>query len=876
MTRSVGSTVFRHSSARRTLRAVLVLLGAAALAADSPLAAQAPAAAPANGADSVWVTPRGRYDANFLHRFLLSSGHRKLWATEIKVEVLDLDHFAGGLTVTRPGGGMQTASLRFRGGDGRIYVFRSIDKDVSRSVDPELRGVLTTRVLQDQIGSLLPVSTLVVAPLLEAAGVLHAEARLVVMPDDARLGQYQPTFGGLLGFIEERPNEAEDGEPGFAGAVRVTGSAAFLNRLEQSSRNRLDDVAYLRARLIDAFVGDWDRHPGQWRWAAFEEQGLIVWRPIPRDRDWALAKMDGLLVQLIPMGFPQYVGFGYNYPSAFRLTWAARALDRTLLSGTPRETWTSVASELQRRLTDVVIDDAVRRLPLPYYERIGEKMTAALRHRRDELAKFADEFYRVLAGDVEIHATDERDMAEIVRLEGDRLRVEITSGDSRANAPGEPYFQRVFSSDETDEIRLYLHGGDDHAAVIGQTNEGPTVRIIGGGGNDVLIDRTSGAKVHFYDDRGHNRFERARKTGLDQRSWVQPFDSSSETQQARARDWGSLWAPVPVITYDPDLGLFLGAGAVHYGYGFRHFPYADKFAFTVGYGTSSGRVRADVSYDFPLMGRTWRGLLHARYSGAEVDRFYDFGNESASGRERSFYLAQRAETTLEAHLGARLGRLLISAGPGFNAVRPFDNDGTLIDSVAPYGYGNFDQIGATARLFWDSRNQRRDPTRGGYVLLRSGVYPGSLDVEETYGTVSGEAAAFLTAAIPTHPTLALHAGGEKLFGEYPYFQAAYLGGRGTLRGFPTRRFAGDASVYTNAELRLRLFRHGLVFPGHFGLLGLADAGRVFLDGEDSNRWHATQGAGVWLSFFSLGNTLTVAAARSSERTGLYVGGGFAF
>ncbi|MCH8868247.1 MAG: hypothetical protein IIC85_00920 [Chloroflexi bacterium] len=113
---------------------------------------------------TVIATPRGRYDAGVFHRFFMGGLNRDLWSLPIEVEVLDLDRFAGGLTPLRRGGGLQTTSLRLRGADGRLWTFRSVDKDVTRSLDPQLRESVAARVLQDQIGALFPLSAMVVAP----------------------------------------------------------------------------------------------------------------------------------------------------------------------------------------------------------------------------------------------------------------------------------------------------------------------------------------------------------------------------------------------------------------------------------------------------------------------------------------------------------------------------------------------------------------------------------------------------------------------------------------------------------------------------------------------------------------------------------------
>jgi hypothetical protein len=97
-----------------------------------------------------------------------------------------------------------------------------------------------------------------------------------------------------------------------------------------------------------------------------------------------------------------------------------------------------------------------------------------------------------------------------------------------------------------------------------------------------------------------------------------------------------------------------------------------------------------------------------------------------------------------------------------------------------------------------------------------------------------------------------------------------------VRGLRAQRFGGDASVYGNAELRLRLGRFLVLLPGEAGVFALGDVGRVFLDGESSRRWHRAAGGGVWFSFLNRHNTLSLAVARSEERTGFYVSAGFMF
>ncbi|HET7240781.1 MAG TPA: hypothetical protein VFI77_06460, partial [Gemmatimonadales bacterium] len=228
---------------------------------------------------TVRIAAGPEYDAGFFHRFFFGTRYRELWATPIEVPVLDLDTYAGGLRATRKGGGEQTKSLRLQGVDGKEYSFRSVNKDPSGALPPELRETAAADIVRDQTSAAHPAGALVVAPILEALGVLHAEPRLVVMPlDSSRLGQFVAEFGGMLGTIEERPEDAADAA-GFAGASDIISTEKLLKELRDSPNDRVDTRAYLSARLVDIYLGDWDRHADQWRWARFGDEKPHRWVP---------------------------------------------------------------------------------------------------------------------------------------------------------------------------------------------------------------------------------------------------------------------------------------------------------------------------------------------------------------------------------------------------------------------------------------------------------------------------------------------------------------------------------------------------------------------------------------------------------------------
>src|SRR5204863_322305 len=117
----------------------------------------------------------------------------------------------------------------------------------------------------------------------------------------------------------------------------------------------------------------------------------------PRDRDQAFARLDGVLVWVAGFYQPQLIGFGEDYPSIWRITYSGRVVDRRLLVDLERSVWDSTARALQARLTDSVIDAAVRRLPTAYYRQSGLGLVRALQRRRDRLPEMAGRFYAPLA-----------------------------------------------------------------------------------------------------------------------------------------------------------------------------------------------------------------------------------------------------------------------------------------------------------------------------------------------------------------------------------------------------------------------------------------------------------------------------------------------
>src|SRR4029453_8326402 len=101
------------------------------------------------------------------------------------------------------------------------------------------------------------------------------------------------------------------GTRGFGGSLETSDGEEMWKRLRESPAVRADSRAYLKARLVDQLIGDWDRHRNQWRWARVS--GADRWQPIPEDRDQAYVCFEGLVISLLRPQLQLLVKFGPGY-----------------------------------------------------------------------------------------------------------------------------------------------------------------------------------------------------------------------------------------------------------------------------------------------------------------------------------------------------------------------------------------------------------------------------------------------------------------------------------------------------------------------------------------------------------------------------------
>src|SRR5215203_5078522 len=411
--------------------------------------------------DSITIAIAPEYDqVSGVHRALFGESYRKLWATLVKMKVLYLSKEKGGLTITEKGGGLQTKSVRLKDTSGREWVLRSVQKYPERALPKKLKGTIAKDILQDQVVTSHPYAALTVPLFAEALGVLHTNPQIVYVPDDPALGEYRADFANTVLLFEER-------EPD--GVVDTDNTEKSQKKVEEDNDTRFDQKKVLRARLLDLFLGDWDRHEDQWRWLEIKTDSQHIYEPFPRDRDKVYYTTSGL--------FPKYLSYQYLKSNLQRFKGTIRSVntynynnryfDRNFLNELNKSDWEAEVKEVQSLLTDSLIYNAIQLLPNTIYQLSGKKIIQILIERRNNLDKIALEYFAHLSKFADLPGTDKHELFEVKHLPDGLVALSLYKI-KKDKTREQLLYQRTFDPAHTKEIRLYGLDGNDVFSVSGE------------------------------------------------------------------------------------------------------------------------------------------------------------------------------------------------------------------------------------------------------------------------------------------------------------------------------------------------------------------------------------------------------------------------
>ncbi len=804
--------------------------------------------------------------SNF-YKFLWGDHYRDVYSTVIKAPVATLDTLMGGFSIERQGGGQVTRSLRLIDNKGKRYSLRAMRKSVTQFLqkgafkdtylEDSFDDTFTEKLLTDFYTSSYPYAFLAVGDLADAIGVYHANPKLYYVPKHLALGNYNKTFGDELYFLEERPGKEHKDQLSFGKPDDIEGTGDVLKNIRKDEKYQIDEPHYIRTRLFDMILGDWDRHEDQWRWSRFDKEGSSIYRPIPKDRDQVFCNYDGSLMDVMKLIIPVTRKFGVYSGKQKNIRWINEAgirLDRTFAQKSGKNVWLEQARYIKENLTDHAIDIAFRNIPSELQDETVEYIKASLRTRRDSILDIANAYYIYLSKQIIIKGTDKDDFFLVERSDN-----ETTISISRIidKKPQKPYYNRSISSTETKEIWIYGLDDDDEFELKGKGKNPISIRIIGGQNNDTYTIE-NGKKIRVYDHASKPNTIK-KKTGA-KFIFTDTYNYNVYDPKKHISKINTI---TPLIGFNPDDGLNINITNAYIVKGFNTIPYQSKHMLRAAYYFATNGYDMSYNGEFVHAIGNWNLSIGAKYTSENfAQNFFGFGNNSINPDAVFGLEYNRVKTSIWGlHLGVvkrgLLGSELTITG-SYEGIEVQDSQGRYITSGLPeLAFVSSDSDFFDRKFFagidinYEYKNYDNpiNPTRGMLFQLQGGTITNIAATDDVYGYIYPRIGFYN--ALTKNRKLVLKTDVQTKFivgNGYEFYQAATLGGANSLRGYREERFTGEQAVAFSTDLRYSFnrFKTGLL-PLQLGVYGGYDYGRVWFSGEDSNMWHDSFGGGVWIN-----------------------------
>ncbi|SCY68586.1 Calcineurin-like phosphoesterase [Flavobacterium anhuiense] len=803
------------------------------------------------------------------HRFLFGQHYRKYYSLPIEARIATIDTLKGGLKPIREGGGHQSVSLRMSDPQGREYIMRAMKKSATvflqsvafkdQYVVNEFEKTYAEDFLFDFYTTSHPYSSFAIGSMSDQIGLRHTNPILYYIPKQNGLGEFNASFGDQLYMVEERPADNHLDGKNFGKPSNIIGTDDMMLNLHKDEKYTVDEKEYIKARLFDILLGDWDRHSDQWRWAEYKEDGKVIYRPIPRDRDQAFVKYDGALLSLI-MNMPPLRHMRTFKGDRINVKWLGREpypMDLAFLKTAGEKEWVEQAKYIQENLTDADIDVAFKNMPKEVQDETVDEIKAKLKSRKKDLQKYAREYSEVLDKTVMIAGTDKKDKFVLNHNVKKGIEIQVF----RIKKEGD---ELLYTKNVTDAKtkNLWIYGLDDNDVfeVKGTEKSSIKIRLIGGQNNDTY-NIENGRKVIVYD------FKSKENTyNLDSKTQTQLTDDYEVNAYNYERPKYNVVSGLPNIGYNPDDGVKVGVNVNYTVNNFKQNPYTQRHIFNAFYYFATGGLEFNYAAHFPGLLGKWVIDVESLYTTPNFAmNYFGYGNESQYDDDLGMdYNRVRIRKFNASGAIRHVGRYgsEFSIQPIFQRMTVEDTENRYINIpgiVNPNVFDSQNYGSLKVKYLFKNSDFAAKPTLGMYFMI-AGTWTTNLDdTKKNFPTL--ESVLGFTHKIDHNGKLILatYLKGKAIFNNnYEFYQGASLGGDTDLRGFRNERFLGNSYFSQSSDLRLSIGKiRKTIVPFTYGILGGFDYGRVWLDGENSKKWHQDYGGGLWL------NAINVITARIS-------------
>lgn len=612
---------------------------------------------------------------------------------------------------------------------------------------------------------------------------------------------------------------------------------SLLSIIQEDKSHRVNQQLYIRERVFDMLIGDWNKIPENWNWMSSKDSTGIIYQPIVIDRSHAFTKVDGFLfkqmLNVLTLGFISNYEEQLNDVKKFNSL--GFTLDVALTAQSDKAIWLEEAGYLKNKLTDDVINNAFLKLPKAIQGKETEEIKDKLKKRRDALSDIAGRYYDVLQYNPVVIGTNSNDSIIINKYQSDSVRISIY--DRQSNVP---VFIQNYSKKHSKEIWLYgLKGDDVYNVEESVKNKLPVFLISGEGMNHYYAEPNH--KVRIY---GYN----SEKTELDTLRNAKVILTDSEDihtynyDKTRYMDVSlSPWG-----VYDSDWGLTLGSFLTFTQYGIKRSPFS--YQHRIGYNYLRGFMYKGTfpSYDAK------RNIYIDAFWGSPTNfsNFFGFGNDTNGfkDKKKDYNRVKVAQHSIASSLHTEFIKdqnFILSIGLEAYKVKYED------DKYLNHFYEEDNSI-FKRKYFLDlSVGYEIDKELSSLIpVFTSSISTGwKLNLGDvcrnfTYTKVNMAFNFRLTDRI----LLATNMKGKMIYNsKYDFYHSAST----ELRGYRDSRFIGQYSYYQYSDLRIDMGKIQNPFtPLKYGLFTGFDFGRVWLPEESSKKWHTSYGGGGWLTIIN--------------------------
>ncbi len=819
------------------------------------------------------------------YRWFWGDHYRDLYSKDINVPVLRLEDLPHNVRAITAGGGNQSRSLRLIDDNDNEFTVRELRKSALRFIQSKIKDhyvldylddTVAEDVVQDYYTTAHPFAQFAIGDLLTAIDIPHVEPKIVYLPKQERLGRFNETYGDKLYMFEEHVGDENINLGIFGKADDIISTADLLLELRNDKDARIDEDKYVRARLFDMLVGDWDRHQDQWRWKVNKQtDGTIVYSPIPRDRDQAFSKYDGVFPALLKLTSPlarNMQSYAPDIKDMSNFNNAVYYLDKTLINTASYDDWREQAMFIQQELTDEVIDNAFAGLEPDTQDESIDKIVTILKQRRENLVDIADDYFKYFKKHEVVVATTKDNNIDVVRKQNGLTTVTISQ-------KGVTLLENTYNKESTSELWLYALDGDDIINVTGEGSNYIHLKIFGGEENDVYnIENRRNLTVYDY------RTKKNTFNGSVSKRLTDSYDINNFDPQKRKYATNVI---LPGIGFDPDAGFSVAAVNTYTTYSLLRNPFTTQHRIAAKYYGATQGIEGGYYGEFAHVFYNWNLGVEARFtSNSFAINYFGDGNNTSYDNDavdldfnrvsiQQWHvqpsLIFKKTDNLTAHIAARLesNEVLADNNEFILSQFPVTNDVYLAQVYA----------GGEVGINFNNKQNLISYQRRGIELGLVAGYKRTIDEDfnNEFTYIEPTASFILPLAGKGIAALASKVQARFIIGDnYEFYHGSTVGGNRSLRGFRNDRFNGQTSFFQSTDLRVGIaqFRTGFA-PLRLGVSAGYDLGRVWQQDDTSNQWHDSYGGSVFITGFQA-FTANLGYYTSAEDSRVIFTAGFAF